>query len=344
MKKLKKEKVSIIVPIYNVEKYLKKCFDSLINQSYKNIEILAINDGSPDNSQAIINDYAKTDSRIKVIIKENGGYGSVLETAIQMIESEYFLICDPDDYLEPNAIEVLYNVANKSNADLIYGKFYHVYPKEKIEISFESFFKLESLKVYKKELGKFVFIPVSPHAKLYKTSIVKDLKFPYNVSFTDALLYYYALSKSKSFVFVDEFLANYFIEREGNTSTDENPKIFQDHLIVTQNIINNVDLYDNKYLLLGLFFYNWHILITLSRQKEEIIKAEKEKIYKMYANLFPYKESFQNILEINQSLKELINVLFDENKYKKTIDSMLENFEQTKSDFLKELTKLNKNN
>ena len=145
MKRLLNEKISIIVPIYNVEKYLEKCFNSLISQSYKNIEILAINDGSTDNSQKIIDEYVKHDNRIKAIIKENGGYGSVLEMAIKLIDSEYFTICDPDDYLEVNAIETLYKVANKTKADLIYGKFYHIYFDQKEEINFKSFFEIEPL-------------------------------------------------------------------------------------------------------------------------------------------------------------------------------------------------------
>ena len=136
MKELNNERISVIVPIYNVEKYLTK-----INQSYKNIEILAINDGSPDNSQKIINGYIKKDYRIKSIVKENGGYGSVLELAIKNINSKYFLICDPDNFLEENAIERLYSEAQRTDVDIVYGKFYHICSnRKKEEISFTSFF------------------------------------------------------------------------------------------------------------------------------------------------------------------------------------------------------------
>ncbi len=340
MKRLLNEKISIIVPIYNVEKYLEKCFNSLISQSYKNIEILAINDGSTDNSQKIIDEYVKHDNRIKAIIKENGGYGSVLEMAIKLIDSEYFTICDPDDYLEVNAIETLYKVANKTKADLIYGKFYHIYFDQKEEINFKSFFEIEPLHIYTKELGKFVFIPVSPHAKLYKTLLVKDLKLPYNTSFTDALLYYYALSKSRSFVFVDKFLANYLVERPGNTTTDINLKSFNDHLVVTKSIIDKIDLFEHKYLLLGLFFYNLYILITLSEQKEEIIKEAKKNLYQMYENLFPYRDCFNEIPEISDILKQIIDKSLNKNQYKEMIDSMLINTEKTQRVFYEELSKL----
>ena len=99
-------KVTIVVPIYNVEKYLPKCLDSLISQTFKDIEIWAISDGSPDNSVKIIKEYEKKDKRVKCIEKENGGYGSVLEYAIKNIKTKYFLICDPDDWISEDAIEV----------------------------------------------------------------------------------------------------------------------------------------------------------------------------------------------------------------------------------------------
>lgn len=96
--------VTVLVPMYNVEKYVSKCLDSLISQTYKDIEIWAVNDGSPDNSRNIVLDYAAKDSRVKLIDKENGGYGSVLQMGIKKIKSPYFLVCDPDDWLEPTAI------------------------------------------------------------------------------------------------------------------------------------------------------------------------------------------------------------------------------------------------
>ena len=104
-------KVSIIVPIYNVEEYISKCLTSLENQTFKNIEIWAVSDGSPDNSAQIVKRYQKKFDNIKLIEKENGGYGSVLEYCINNIKTEYFLICDPDDWLSDDCIEVLYKKA-----------------------------------------------------------------------------------------------------------------------------------------------------------------------------------------------------------------------------------------
>ena len=127
-------KVSIIVPIYNVEKYVSKCLESLLRQSFSDFEIIAVSDGSPDNSKDIVLDYCKKDNRIKFIEKENGGYGSVLEKAIEHIESEYFMVCDPDDWLSVDAVEVLVNTLEKNNVDLVVGCKYLVYNDNEEEV------------------------------------------------------------------------------------------------------------------------------------------------------------------------------------------------------------------
>lgn len=91
------KKISIIIPIYNVEKYLKRCIDSIVNQTYKNTEIILVNDGSPDNCGEICDEYAKIDSRIKVIHKENGGLSSARNAGIDISSGEYIMFVDSDD-------------------------------------------------------------------------------------------------------------------------------------------------------------------------------------------------------------------------------------------------------
>ena len=141
-------------------------------------------------------------------------------------------------------------------------------------------------------------------------------------------------------MFVDKFLANYLVERPGNTTTDINLKSFNDHLVVTKSIIDKIDLFEHKYLLLGLFFYNLYILITLSEQKEEIIKEAKKNLYQMYENLFPYRDCFNEIPEISDILKQIIDKSLNKNQYKEMIDSMLINTEKTQRVFYEELSKL----
>ena len=110
--------ISIIIPVYNVEKYLDKCINSVLMQTYKNIEILLINDGSTDSSGQICESYAKKDSRIKVIHKENGGLSDARNVGIEHSTGSYIMFVDSDDYIDCNMASVLYNLLNSTNSDM----------------------------------------------------------------------------------------------------------------------------------------------------------------------------------------------------------------------------------
>lgn len=117
-------KISAIVPIYNVEKYLDRCVKSLINQTLKDIEIILVDDGSPDKCPVICDKYAEQDSRIRVIHKENGGLGYARNSGLEISTGEYIYFIDSDDYISENAFEELYKVAIENQADVCYAGFY----------------------------------------------------------------------------------------------------------------------------------------------------------------------------------------------------------------------------
>ena len=112
-------KVSVVVPVYNVEKYLKRCLNSLVNQTLKDIEIVIIDDGSTDNSPNICDEYAKQDQRIKVIHKDNQGLGFARNTGLKEVSGEYVGFVDSDDFVEVDTYEKLYTLAKKENVDMI---------------------------------------------------------------------------------------------------------------------------------------------------------------------------------------------------------------------------------
>ncbi len=122
-------KVSILVPICNVEKYLAQCLDSLITQTLKDIEIICINDGSTDNSLQIIKEYAQKDSRIKIIDKPNSGYGDSMNKGLELAQGEYVGIVESDDFVSCKMFEDLYNIAQKNDLDLIKSDFYYYHSK-----------------------------------------------------------------------------------------------------------------------------------------------------------------------------------------------------------------------
>ena len=117
-------KVSIIVPCYNVEKYLRQCLDSVINQTLKDIEIICINDGSTDSTLDILREYENNDNRIKVISKHNSGYGASMNIALETAKGEYIGIVESDDFVELNMFEKLYNTAKDNDLDLVRCQYY----------------------------------------------------------------------------------------------------------------------------------------------------------------------------------------------------------------------------
>ena len=112
-------KVSVIIPVYNVEKYLRECLDSVINQTLSDMEIICINDGSTDKSLGILKEYAEKDSRIKIIIQENQGQGVARNNAIEAAQGEYLVFVDPDDFLDSEALEVINKSFSDSAVDII---------------------------------------------------------------------------------------------------------------------------------------------------------------------------------------------------------------------------------
>ena len=165
-------KISVIVPVYNVEKYIDKCLDSLVNQTLEDIEIIMVNDGSPDNSQKIIDKYAKKyPNKVKSYIKENGGQGSARNLGLEHASGKYISFVDSDDWIDKNALEEMYNLANKNNSDIVICDMIDHFLLDNEEekqiyhncTNYESVFRVTPSacnKIFKKEvIGNLRFIP-----------------------------------------------------------------------------------------------------------------------------------------------------------------------------------------
>ena len=125
------KKVSVIIPVYNVEKYLKECIQSVLRQTYKNLEIILVDDGSKDNSGNICDEYAKRDERIKVIHKKNGGLSDARNAGIDICTGEYIAFLDSDDFIEEDMYEFLVKNLEKAKADISICQVYYVYKNAK---------------------------------------------------------------------------------------------------------------------------------------------------------------------------------------------------------------------
>jgi len=308
-----KDKVTIIVPIYNVEQYVEKCLRSLLRQTFSNVKIMAINDGSTDQSGDIAEKVAQSDSRIIYIKKPNGGYGSVLELAIKQAETDYFAICDPDDWLEDDCIEKLYKKAIESKADIVAANKYicEVGSDTKKPEPKRPYFDIEENKNYVGRNSNFYFMSPTPHAKLFNTSIARNIHFPEKTAFTDFLLFAYEVQKAKRIEYINEYLANYLIDRPGNSATDRKPKAIKDHIVVWNEIYNQCRMDDEK-LLFRLFLELKTIIHVYVRNSENLFRDDYYSELKKINNCLSkhYKDILNSeSLRLNIKNKLLIKLL-----------------------------------
>ncbi len=272
-------KVSIIVPVYNVENYVGKCLQSLVNQTLEGIEIIVVNDGSTDNSKELIKKFMKENisSNIIYVEKENGGLSDARNYGMKYAKGEYIAFLDSDDYVENTMYEKLYNKAISENADYVECDFYWVYPNKKKE---DKGFRYTN----KKEM--FVHARVVAWNKLIKRDVIKE-KFPYGMHYEDVEFFYKLLPNITKFAFVEEPLI-YYIQRENslvNKQGIETAQIFE----VLDNVIKyykEKDLYNVYKDEIEYTYTRLLLCSSLKRIKNIQDKEIREKlIYETWGNL-----------------------------------------------------------
>lgn len=213
--------ISIIVPIYNAEKYLNKCIESLINQTKKELEFILINDGSTDNSEKIIKKYK--DKRIKYFKNENQGIGKTRNFGIEKARGKYIMFVDSDDYIDKNMAKLMFDKAFSNSLDMVVCDYYKVINNENIEEKLPSF-KPTTLKNSPNLLGD---INLSPWNKIYKTSLIKDnnIKFVENLKYEDAPFVIEALDKANKVGKVNKCL-NYYVIHGNSETTVRDKRVF----------------------------------------------------------------------------------------------------------------------
>lgn len=213
--------ISIIVPVYNAEKYLKKCLDSLVNQTKKELEFILINDGSTDKSEEIIKTYK--DKRIKYFKNKNQGIGKTRNFGIEKATGKYIMFLDSDDYFSNDACEILYKTAEKEKADLIVFDYYRVEKENLNEVKIESF----NATNIKDDPNLLLKINLGPCNKIYKSDLIKnnDIKFEENLKYEDTLFVVKAIYKAKKIMKLNKFLHYYMIHEKSET-TVRDKKVF----------------------------------------------------------------------------------------------------------------------
>lgn len=222
-------KVSIIIPVYNVEKYLRECLDSVVNQTIKEIEIIIVNDGSTDSSPAICDEYAKNDSRITVIHKSNSGYGASMNRGLQLANGEYIGIVESDDFAELNMFEKLYNTAKENNLDIARCNFFFYNSLENINKKSDSswvdhnevYAPLNNTKVFYQQPS--IWSAIYRKDLLDKNNII-FLETP-GASYQDTSFAFKTYAMSDKFMMIEEALLHYRTDNE-NSSINSTGKVY----------------------------------------------------------------------------------------------------------------------
>lgn len=238
------KKISVIVPVYNVEKYLSQCLDSIIHQTYKNLEIILVDDGSTDSSGLICDNYSQKDKRIKIIHKCQGGLSDARNAGLKIATGEYISFIDSDDFIDKNMYSILINNTQKYNSDIVWFNYYNYYSKKHFInssiIKNNDLYDLSSSDKIKFAKNLFYQYKMDAHvwAKLYKRSIFNNIKFPYGKLFEDIFVLLPILSNAKIISTIPDCL--YFYRNRSESIVNQYFK---------QNIIKNIDFIESRIIL-----------------------------------------------------------------------------------------------
>lgn len=284
------KKVSVIIPVYNVENYLRKCLDSLVNQTLKDLEIIVVNDGTTDNSQEIIDEYVKKyPKKVVSIIQENGGQGTARNTGLLHAKGEYIGYVDSDDYVEENMYEELYKKAKEEDSDIV------ICGNNVVKENYELFSKEDVDKEFL--LGK-----MAVWNKIYKKNIIVDnkIQFRSKVWYEDLDFTMKVYFSSKKISYVDKPLYNYLL-REGSTMNNNNIK----------RNLELIEAFDS--------------LIDYCKDKKIYNKAKDEIEFLCIYHMYIFATT--RVLNTNNKYKDKIEII---NKFKNYINSNFPNFKQNK--------------
>lgn len=288
--------ISVIIPVYNVENYLRQCLDSILNQTYTDFEVICVNDGSTDNSLNILNEYAQKDSRIKVISQKNKGPSKARNVGLKHANSEYICFIDSDDKIEPDFFEKLYAV--KDMSDLITVKINYLNPPPDKQIWYNKFNLKKETGLYKLTPSLFTKITMAVWGKLFKKSIIDKYKIKFqNGLHEDSNFLYCYMSHIESIYYINEELYIYTVQ---NTSSLSNNL---DHNKAHTDITNYIKLIKHlkKYVLFEKYKKSIFILFQRSISPKYFIIPNMPKILK-YFHITPTGFSNKAIKKIKMEI------------------------------------------
>lgn len=316
-------KLSIIIPIFNVEHYLNECLNSVCAQTLENIEIICIDDGSTDNSLNIVKEYSKKDDRIKLITQKNSGQATARNKGIKEAKGEYIAFVDSDDFIEPTMFEKLYTKSKDNNLDLAMCKI-ATYNNQTKEIKDNVwYYMLGIFRDFEKDIfnhkdtKEFTCnIAVTPYNKIYKTSLLKEnhILFPEGLIFEDEKFFYDVYLRAKRVSIVPEFLYYYRTNRKGSTVNIDAENDYTDIIEISKQIRETFKITNNyenyKYLLNNRLIHLQLARFTQTspRFKEKFFNLLKEDLTEVLED-----ETVKNNLESDVKLR--VNRIIESKNY-----------------------------
>lgn len=288
-------KVSIIVPVYNVRNYIEKCIDSLISQTYSNLEIILVDDGSTDGSEKVCDVFEKKDCRVKVIHKKNGGQSEARNMGLDIASGDYITFVDSDDYVTNNYIEFLLDLLVSNDADISIGSYTYVTSQIVKSRATKEFKILEPHETTRRMLLDDGF-DMGVWAKMFKAILFEDIRFPSGKYFEDSLITYQLVAKSKRNIFNSESI--YFYVNRNDSTVNEEFSIKKLDLIEMTNEAEN--------FILGMYpdlevFVQRRVLWAKFSTLNQIITSSNKKEYSELSNNLR-----QNILKKSSLMKEKV--------------------------------------
>jgi glycosyltransferase involved in cell wall biosynthesis len=307
-------KISVIVPVYNTEKYLHKCLDSIISQTLKDIEIICINDGSTDSSYQILKDYVKKDNRIKIINQKNKGPSEARNKALDMVNSPYVMFVDSDDWIESITLEIFYDKILKENADIVLCNYVSV-PEDQLMLTranefqkyYDSFRKPTGLYKFNGDLWEY---RAGPNCKLYKMDIINkyNFRFPAALINEDETWHWYYFSVIKYVYFINESFYHRLIRKDS---------------IMYRRDIDGVGVLDMIYNLKYIYQYLQKNKLYNKYDKQYIKyfnNCTRNALLRSSSNRKLYKKANREIRKLSKELKFNYFLYVNKHYYKETLN------------------------
>lgn len=296
--------VSVIIPAYNIEDYIGRCLDSIISQTYKNLEIIVVDDGSRDHTGEILDNYAKKDRRIKVIHKENGGVSSARNKGIEVAEGDYIGFIDGDDLIEPEMYKILVDLLEEENADIAHCGYQMVFPDRIDYYHNTGKKKIQTTEEGLKDLLSGEMIEPGLVNKLYKKELIKNCRLNETVKINEDLLMNYQLFKlSQKSVYYDITPYSYMIRSSSATGANSLITKREDSLRVLNQIKD--DCINNN--LLSIIYKRYiYLLMAICRdglkdksymkyQKKQRKQLKKELKTDVFKSCIPKKLKYMSL-------------------------------------------------